>query len=52
MSTRRRVILVDYALHDVVNFLPKLEAVGADPYPYSSVYTPTLVFEAVQFAGV
>jgi len=30
----------------------QLAAVGNDPYPYSSVYTPTLVFEAVQFAGV
>ena len=30
----------------------KLAAVGNDPYPYSSVYTPTLVFEGVQFAGV
>jgi PmbA protein len=30
----------------------KLVAVGNDPYPYSSVYTPTLVFEGVQFAGV
>jgi len=30
----------------------QLVAVGNDPYPYSSVYTPTLVFEGVQFAGV
>jgi PmbA protein len=30
----------------------QLAAVGNDPYPYSSVYTPTLVFEGVQFAGV
>jgi PmbA protein len=30
----------------------QLVAVGNDPYPYSSVYTPTLVFESVQFAGV
>jgi PmbA protein len=30
----------------------QLVAVGNDPYPYSSVYTPTLVFEDVQFAGV
>jgi PmbA protein len=29
-----------------------LVAVGNDPYPYSSAYTPTLVFEGVQFAGV
>jgi len=30
----------------------QLAAVGNDPYPYSSVYTPTLVFEGVQFAGI
>ena len=30
----------------------KLSAVGNDPYPYSSMKTPTLVFEGVQFAGV
>jgi PmbA protein len=29
-----------------------LVAVGADPYPYSSVMTPTMVFEGVQFAGL
>lgn len=29
----------------------KLVAVGNDPYPYSSMKTPTLVFEGVQFAG-
>ncbi len=29
----------------------KLAAVGNDPYPYSSMLTPTLVFEGVQFAG-
>jgi PmbA protein len=29
----------------------KLAAVGSDPYPYSSMKTPTLVFEGVQFAG-
>lgn len=28
-----------------------LVAVGNDPYPYSSLRTPTLVFEGVQFAG-
>ena len=28
-----------------------LAAVGNDPYPYSSLRTPTLVFEGVQFAG-
>jgi PmbA protein len=30
----------------------RLSAVGADPYPYSSVRTPTLVFDGVQFAGL
>ncbi len=29
----------------------RLAAVGNDPYPYSSMRTPTLVFEGVQFAG-
>lgn len=29
----------------------RLAAVGNDPYPYSATRTPTLVFEAVQFAG-
>jgi PmbA protein len=31
--------------------LRKLAAVGNDPWPYSSLRTPTLVFEAVQFCG-
>jgi PmbA protein len=29
----------------------RLAAVGDDPYPYSSLRTPTLVFEGVQFSG-
>jgi PmbA protein len=29
----------------------QLAAVGNDPYPYSAMRTPTLVFERVQFAG-
>jgi PmbA protein len=29
----------------------RLAAVGADPYRYSAMRTPTLVFEGVQFAG-
>jgi len=29
----------------------KLAMVGSDPYPYSSMRSPTLVFEGVQFAG-
>lgn len=35
-----------------LEFWKTLIAVGNDPYPYSSVYTPSLVFEDVQFAGV
>jgi PmbA protein len=34
------------------DLLKKLAAVGNDPWPYSSLRTPTLVFEGVQFAGV
>jgi PmbA protein len=30
----------------------RLAAVGADPYPYAAVRTPTLVFDGVQFAGL
>lgn len=30
----------------------RLVAVGDDPYPYSSVRVPTLVFDGVHFAGV
>lgn len=33
------------------DFWKRLVAVGNDPYPYSSVRTPTFVFEDVQFAG-
>ena len=29
----------------------RLAAVGDDPYPYSAMRTPTLVFEQVQLAG-
>jgi PmbA protein len=32
--------------------LTKLAAVGNDTCPYSSLRTPTLVFEGVQFVGV
>jgi PmbA protein len=31
--------------------MQRLSAVGNDPYPYSTVRVPTLVFEGVQFAG-
>lgn len=34
-----------------LEFWKRLAAVGNDPYPYSSLRTPTLVFEGVQFAG-
>jgi len=30
----------------------RLVVIGNDPYPYSMVLTPTLVFEGVHFAGV
>jgi PmbA protein len=30
----------------------RLSAVGNDPYPYSSMRTPTLVFDGVQIAGL
>jgi PmbA protein len=29
----------------------RLAGVGSDPYPYSPIHTPTLMFEGVQFAG-
>jgi PmbA protein len=35
-----------------LEFWKRLVAVGNDPYPYSAIRTPTLVFDAVQFAGV
>ena len=35
-----------------LDFWRRLVAVGNDPWPYSSLRTPTLVFEGVQFAGV
>ena len=35
-----------------LDFWKRLSAVGNDPWPYSSLLTPTLVFEGVQFAGV
>lgn len=34
-----------------LEFWKKLAAVGNDPFPYSAMRTPTLVFEGVQFAG-
>lgn len=33
------------------DLMKRLVAVGNDPYPYSTIRTPTLVFEDVQFAG-
>lgn len=35
-----------------LDFWKRLVAVGNDPWPYSTLLTPTLVFEGVQFAGV
>ena len=37
---------------NMLELLQKLTAVGNDPWPYSSMRTPTLVFEGVQLAGV
>jgi PmbA protein len=36
---------------NVLDVWKRLVAVGNDPYPYSKMRTPTLVFEGVQFAG-
>ena len=37
---------------NMLELMSRLKAVGNDPFPYSSMRTPTLVFEGVQFAGV
>ncbi len=37
---------------NMLDLLKKLTAVGNDPWPYSSLRSPTLVFEGVQFAGL
>jgi PmbA protein len=37
---------------NLAELLGRLRAVGNDPYPFSALRTPTLVFEKVQFAGV
>lgn len=37
---------------NMLDLMKKLAAVGDDPWPYSSMRTPTLVFEGVQLAGV
>jgi PmbA protein len=36
---------------NMAELMKRLVAVGDDPYLYSSMRTPTLVFEGVQFAG-
>ncbi|MEL6343069.1 MAG: TldD/PmbA family protein [Myxococcota bacterium] len=36
---------------NLVELFQNLVEVGADPYAYSSTYSPTLVFEGVQFSG-
>jgi PmbA protein len=35
-----------------LEFWKRLAAIGNDPYPYSTLRSPTLVFEGVQFAGL
>jgi PmbA protein len=37
---------------NLLDLMKKLTAVGNDPWPYSSMRTPTLVFEGIQVAGV
>jgi PmbA protein len=37
---------------NLLELMQKLTAVGNDPWPYSPLRTPTLVFEGIQFAGV
>jgi PmbA protein len=37
---------------NVLDVWKRLVAVGNDPYPYSKLRTPTMVFEGVQLAGV
>lgn len=37
---------------NMLDLVKRLTGVGNDPWPYSSLRTPTLVFEGVQFAGV
>ncbi len=36
---------------NLVDLMQRLVAVGNDPYPYSTVRAPLLVFDGVQFAG-
>jgi len=36
---------------NLADLFKRLSAVGSDVYPYSTIRTPTLVFEGVQFAG-
>jgi predicted Zn-dependent protease len=35
-----------------LEFWSSLREVGNDPYPYSSRYCPTMVFEGVQITGL
>jgi len=37
---------------NMLELTKKLTAVGNDPWPYSALRTPTLVFDGIQFAGV
>ncbi|MBT3224437.1 MAG: TldD/PmbA family protein, partial [Proteobacteria bacterium] len=36
---------------NLTNLFQSLSAVGNDPWPYSSIKAPTLVFDGVQFSG-
>jgi PmbA protein len=48
---RSRAITEMNITDNLQTFLPKLVAVGADAYPYSSLRTPSLRFDDVQFSG-
>ncbi|MFO0760131.1 MAG: TldD/PmbA family protein [Byssovorax sp.] len=37
---------------NLMTFFDHLSAVGADPWPYAAIRTPTLVFDGVQVAGL
>lgn len=36
---------------NLIDLFAQLVEVGSDPWPYSGMYTPTLVFDGVQFSG-
>jgi PmbA protein len=37
---------------NALNFLPKLIEAGNDPYPYSSIRIPSLLFDEIHFSGL